>query len=67
MTYVPTQPVQGIMYQHLQALIASNYSGLGPNNVSQNPYRGMTGQAFQKPISGTTSQAPVASGAGVHR
>jgi len=67
MTYVPTSPLQGAEYYRLQSLIASNYSGLGPNNVAQNPYRIMTGMAFQKPVSGSTAQAPVVAGGYIHR
>ena len=67
MTFVPDQPVQGKLFHRLQVAIAANYSGLGPNNVAQNPYRGMTGQAFQKPIRGATAQAPIVSGGFIHR
>jgi hypothetical protein len=56
MNYVREQPQAGALYQRLQTLIASNYSGLGPNNVLSNPYQGMTGLAFQKPLSGGTIQ-----------
>jgi hypothetical protein len=56
--YVPSQPQSGALYQRLNALIAMNYSGLGPNNVGSNPYRPLTGLAFQKPISGSRTVAP---------
>lgn len=57
---VPSQPVQGVLYHHLQTLIATNYSGLGPQNVSSSKYAPMVGQSFQKPLSGAThSLTPV--------
>jgi hypothetical protein len=56
--YVQGQPQSGALYQRLQMLIAANYSGLGPNNVGSNPYSGMTGQAFQKPLSRSSTQFP---------
>jgi len=48
--------MSGAMYQRLQTLIAMNYSGLGPNNVSSNPYAGMVGMTFQKPLSNSYTQ-----------
>jgi hypothetical protein len=56
MKYIQGVPQSGLMYQHLQTLIAANYAGLGPNNVSRNPYKGLTGVQFQKPLSGSTTQ-----------
>ena len=54
--YVAGQPIQGALYHRLNALIATNYAGMGPQNVSQMSYGRMTGQAFQKPTSGSTTQ-----------
>lgn len=59
MQYVSSQPQQGVLYQRLQAIIASGYSGLGPQNVGQHVYSPMIGQAFQKPTSGTAAPATV--------
>lgn len=52
---VRDQPQQGQLYQRLQALMAMNYSGLGPQNVASSMYAPMIGQSFQKPLSGSTT------------
>jgi hypothetical protein len=54
------------MYHRLQALVAMNYGGLGPNNVGQNPYTPMIGQTFQKPISGSDTRLPPVSNRAVN-
>jgi hypothetical protein len=59
MTYIPSEPQSGAMYHRLTTLIAANYSGLGPNNVSSNPYRSMVGQPFQKPLSASGAVPPL--------
>jgi hypothetical protein len=53
--YVQDQPVQGQLYQRLNALVALNYSGLGPQNVASAQYAPMVGRSFQKPLSGSTT------------
>jgi hypothetical protein len=62
MKYVPGTPVQGALYHRLNALIAANHSGLGPNNVNTASYAPMVGQAFQKPLSASTVQASTVPG-----
>jgi hypothetical protein len=52
---VRDQPQQGQLYQRLNALVAANYAGLGPQNVASASYAPMTGRAFQKPLSGSTT------------
>jgi hypothetical protein len=66
MQYVPNPPTQGALYHRLTTLIASNYSGLGPQNVANTPYNKMTGLAFQKPLSGATPQSTTVVG-NIHR
>jgi hypothetical protein len=56
--FIADLPQEGMMYHRLTALIASNYSGLGPGNVASNPYRHLVGQNFQKPLSGVTPTTP---------
>ena len=53
--YVRDVPIQGALYHRLATMVASNYSGLGPNNVAQHVYAPMIGTAFQKPLSGSTT------------
>jgi len=61
MQYVPGTPTQGALYHLLNAKIASQYSGLGPNNVGTMRYSPMIGQSFQKPLSGSTTAVPTIS------
>lgn len=56
-TFVRAQPQQGALYHRLQTVIAANHSGLGPQNVASAMYGPMTGRAFQKPLSGSTTTA----------
>jgi hypothetical protein len=59
---VRDQPQQGQLYQRLNALIALTHSGLGPQNVASSMYAPMVGQAFQKPLSGSTTGAATVPG-----
>jgi hypothetical protein len=60
--WINTQPTQGAMYHRLTALIAANYSGLGPQNVGSAVYSPMVGRAFQKPLSGSTTAPTTVTG-----
>jgi hypothetical protein len=60
--YVRDMPVQGALYQRLNTLVTANYAGLGPQNVASAAYKPMTGKAFQKPLSGATTNTTTVAG-----
>jgi hypothetical protein len=60
--FVPATPTQGALYHRLTTVIAASHSGLGPQNVSSASYAPMTGRAFQKPLSGSTTAVPTVPG-----
>jgi hypothetical protein len=59
MRYITGTPVQGAIYHQITAQIAAQHSGLGPQNVAQPAYGRMVGKTFQKPLSGSTTRAPI--------